>query len=365
MPRTFVLALVLLVAAFGFVSAQQVPETPEAKTYASYEELFDDFDKQREVLLTKWDRLREQRTVTPEELAAVENELKALDARYAASLEAYIGANADAKDVMPARFELIVSLSRLEDRLERAVAISDDFIRLHDDSELIADVRFIRGQTLFRIEGREADALQAFDDFLKLHADRSEADPVRMLRVRTLMFLNRVADARRSLTALLASDIVKEDEDARAFLTTQVENLDWIGRDLPEFKLTDLAGKPQTKADLAGKPSLILVWDSTRPACLGELPFVQEAFKRYGEKLNFLSIGVNESKPALEQWLARNEDAIKFPTVWIDRDEENSLIKKLNIGAIPFLILVDAEGKIFRYDVRSDDMLRYTAAMAK
>jgi hypothetical protein len=32
---------------------------------------------------------------------------------------------------------------------------------------------------------------------------------------------------------------------------------------------------------------------------------------------------------------------------------------------IPFNILVDANGKVWRYDVRSDDLLRYAERLAK
>lgn len=368
MPRQILLSTLLLAVCF-FTSGvcQQAPTEPEppVKGYATYDELFDDFQKQREVLFTRMDRLREQETTKPEEMQAIESELRRLDGRYADALDTYIQGHPDAKDLMPARFELAVALSRIDDKLERAILAADDFLKNHADAELAPDVRFLKGQTLFRLQGRENEALAALDEFIDKHSERQEADSARMMRVRTLLFLDKTADARRSLEALLKSERVKGDEDAAEFLRVQLENLDWIGKKLPAFKLADLAGQLRDSADYEGKPTLLFVWDSNSTACLGELPFVQEAFKRHKDKLNFLGISVNESKPALEQWLARNPEAVGFPSVWIDRDEENSLVKKLSVTLIPFLVLVGSDGKIFRYDVRSDDMLRYAAMLAK
>lgn len=359
----------LLLAIFLFVPAvaQQAPDNApdKPKSYASYDELFDDFDERRQVLLTRYDRLQQNESVKPSELQAVEDDLKKLDGEYADALDTYTRANPNADDLMPARFERVVALSRLEDRLEDAIRAADDFLKTHDDSELAGDVRFLKGQSLFQIEGREEDTLRAFDEFLEEHPGRFDSDAARMMRIRTLMFLDRVDEVKREYRRLLDAERVKDDDDAKAFIQLQRDNLDWIGRELPDFTRRTVEGKDVSKGDFAGKPLLIYVWDSTSGAALGELPFVQEAYRKHKDDLNFLGISVNESRPALEQWLARNEDAVQFPTVWIDRDEENSLIKKLDVTLIPFLILADATGEIYRYDVRSDDMLRYAGLMTE
>ncbi|MCB9894299.1 MAG: redoxin domain-containing protein [Planctomycetes bacterium] len=364
MSRSILCSFILLIAFALPGICQDPPDVPATpKAYATYAELFDAFDAKRQVLITKMDRLREKETVKPEEMKAVEDEMRTLDAAYADALDVYIQGHPKADDLMPARFELAVALSRNEDKLEKAITAADDFLKNHADSELVADVRFIKAQTLFRLPGREKDALAALDEFIEKHADRQEADACRMMRVRTLLFLDRVEAAKKSLDALLKSDRAKEDPEAEEFLQVQRDNLDWVDRKLPDFSLADLKGTVHKTAEYEGKPTLLLIWDTNSGACLGELPYVQDAYKRFGEKMNFLSISVNEAKPALEQWLDRNPDAVKFPTVWVDRDEENSIVKKLDVSLIPFLILVGSDSKIYRYDVRSDDMLRYAATL--
>lgn len=365
MFRIIICSALLLVSSVAVVGGQQAPSnsSEEKKVYDTYNALFDDFGAKREVLLTKMDRLRQRESVKPEEFKAVEDEMKALDVKYGNALEGYIAENPTAKDLMSARFELTVTFSRIDEKLEQSVKVADVFIKNHSDSELVADVYFIKAQTLLRLQGRESDALEALDTFIKLYPDRQDADPARMMRVRTLLFMDRVTDARRSLEVLIKTDRVKEDKEAKEYLQTQLDNIDWIGRDLPAFTAPDIKGELHKTADYQGKPTLIFVWDTNSSACLGELPFVQQAHKQLADKMNFLSISVNESKPALEQWLDKNPDAIKFPTVWFDRDTENTLVKKLDVSLIPFLVLVDTAGKIYRYDVRSDDMLRYAAKL--
>lgn len=368
MMRSIVLCTVLASATFApmAVIAQEAPrEVPAVKEFESYDKLFDDFDQRRKVLITKFERLQQKERVEPEELRKAEGELVSLDREYAASLRLYIDKHENAKDRMPARFELAITLSRLEDKLAEAVTACDEFLKHHADADLVADVRFVRAQTLFRMPGREDDALLAFELFLEKHSDRQEADAARMMRIRTLMFLNRVGDAKRSLEVLIKSDRVKENAEAKAFLQVQLDALDWVGRDLPAFELKDTAGNTLSAAALQGKPVLLFVWDTTSAACLGELPFVQELHKRHGEKFHVVGISVNESQAAFEQWLARNPDAIKFRSTWIDREQENTLVKKLAISVIPFNVLVDAAGKVYRYDVRSDDLLRYAEKLAK
>src|SRR5690606_29983161 len=107
----------------------------------------------------------------------------------------------------------------------------------------------------------ESEALAALDEFIEKHPDRQEIDASRMMRVRVLLFLDKVTEARRSLDALLKSDRVKDDKEAEEFLRGQLENLDWIGRKLPDFKLADLTGQVRSSADYEGKPTLLFVWD--------------------------------------------------------------------------------------------------------
>lgn len=332
---------------------------PEPVKYKTYEELFDAFEKRRSVLVTKMDRLREAESISPDAFKAIQSEMISLDNEYAESLQKYISGHAEAKDLMPARFERAVTLSRLEDKLAEAVDAADEFLKHHKDSELAVDAEYVRAQTLFRIPDRAEEALKAMDAFLKSHSDRREADSIRMMRVRTMLFLNRVEDAKSELGRIAKLRAVKKDKAAKKFIDTQRKNLDWVGQELPKFAFKDLAGNVVDNESLKGKPALFFFWDSTSNACLNELGFVQGLQKEYGEKMKIVGLSINESKTAFEQWMKRQKKKPDFANAWIDRVENGTILKKLDVKLMPFSVLIDADGKIFRYDVRSDDLLRY------
>ncbi|MDC1142242.1 TlpA disulfide reductase family protein [Planctomycetota bacterium] len=365
MIRSTLVCLTLAIAPVMISSIAAAQDTEKQEVFATYDELFDSFDKRRQVLITKLDALRERENATPAEAEELQDGLIALDTEYAGTLKIYVDANPKAKDLMPARFERAVTLSRIESKLAESVLAIDEFLNHHTDSELAADARYVKAQTLFRISGREQDALKALDTFLEAHKDRREADSIRMMRVRTLLFLDRVDDAKKELDSIAKLSSVKKDDAATQFIETQRSALDWVGTELPEFSVKATDGSAVNNASIKGKPTLLFFWDSTSESCLGELSFVRSIQKSHGPNLNVIGVSINESKTAFEQWLKRQKDKPEFTNVWIDRAETSSLLKKLDVSLIPFSVLVGADGTIYRYDVRSDDLLRYAPKLVK
>ncbi|MHC4840039.1 MAG: redoxin domain-containing protein [Planctomycetota bacterium] len=365
MTRFIFACIALAVAPVFLPSGSIAQEASKPAAYANYDALFDAFDKRRQVLVTKLDALRSRKESTPEDIQKLQGKMVELDVEYAASLKKYVSDHPKAKDLMPARFERAVTLSRLEDKLLDAVTAANEFLEHHADSDLAADVRYVLAQSLFRIPGREEDALKAMDTFLESHKERREADSVRMMRVRTMLFLDRVDDAKKELDAIAKLPTVKNDKGANAFIQGQRAALDWVGTELPGFSLTSTDGSAIEATELEGKPALIYFWDSTSNACLNELGFVQSIQKKHGESMNVIGISINESKTAFEQWIKRQKEKPAFRNAWVDRTANGSILKKLDIKVIPFSVLVDSRGKIYRYDVRSDDLLRYTPKLVK
>jgi thiol-disulfide isomerase/thioredoxin len=66
-----------------------------------------------------------------------------------------------------------------------------------------------------------------------------------------------------------------------------------LNKKLPEFNLKDLNGKTFCSAELLGKPSLIVFWSIRCAPCILEIPQLDRLKTKYGEKVNFIAIGVN------------------------------------------------------------------------
>lgn len=358
------LCVLVLTAAVSLAQEAAPPaggaETPGERN--SYSAIFEEFGKRYEVQQTRLDRLAKQEKSTPEERQAIFAEIKQIDDEYVAALSRYIEKNPNAADLEPARYEVVLTLSRQEEKLDLAVKSADSYIELHAGSDRIKDIKFARAQCLARIASREDDALKALDAFIAEFGTSDEADFARTMRIRMLLFIDRTEDAQASLTALLKLDKVRKNPEAKGFIEDQLDDLDWIGRELPKFALSTIDNKAIGNDDFTGKPMLVFFWDSNSGVCLEELGFVKAAYDKY-HALGFavLGISVNESKPALEQWLKRN--ASGFDNAWESRNAEGTLAKRLDVSAIPFNVLVDSKGKIYRYDVRSDELMRYAARM--
>lgn len=359
-------ALSLLVSS-TFVAQEAPKGEPEVETpkdFESYSAIFEFFSKRYEVEQTKLDRMAKDQQSKPEERQAVFDAIKKIDLEYAEVLGRYITKNPNAKDLEPARYEIVLTLSRHEEKFSDALKAADEYLKEHAASERAKDVQFARAQTLARIPGREDEALAALDVFIKQYATTEEADFARTLRVRVLLFLDKTQEAEEALNAILKLEKVRKNAEAKQFIERQLDDLDWIGREMPRFALATLDGKAIANSDYEGKPMLLFVWDSNSGVCLEELGFVKAVHEKLKDRgLNVLGLSVNESKPALEQWLKRNP--LGFPNAWEDREAEATLIKRLDVNAIPFGILVDSKGKIYRYDVRSDDLLRYATRMVE
>ncbi len=364
MRASLTMMAVLMLAAPGSLSmrAQDAPKGEAARELDSYEAVFEEFGKRYEVQQTKLDRLAKDENASPQERQAVFDEIRKIDIEYVAALQRYIQRFPNAKDLEPARYEIVITLSRHEDRLSDAVRAADDYLKEHAGSERAKDVQFARAQSLTRTPGREEEALKALDSFIGAWPGAEESDFARTMRVRVLLFMDRTQEAEEALRQMLKLDKVKKSAEAQQFIDRQLDDMDWIGRELPKFTLSTLDNKALSNEDFKGKPMLIFIWDSNSSVCLEELGFVKAAWDKYKDLgLNILGISVNESRPALEQYLKRAPTG--FANTWMDRAAEGTLIKRLDVTAIPFNVLVDSQGRVYRYDVRSDELMRYVTRM--
>ncbi|MCC6151107.1 MAG: redoxin domain-containing protein [Planctomycetes bacterium] len=340
------------------------PELEAPKEFDSYNVIFECFAKRYEIEQTKLDRLARDAQSKPEDRQAIFTAIKKIDLEYVEVLRKYLDKFPNAKDLEPARYEIVLTLSRHEEKFDDAVKAADSYLKEHAGSERAKDIHFARAQTLARMAGREDEALLALDTFIKQFPGSDEADFARTLRVRVLLFIDKTQEAEEALNAILKMEKVRKNAEAKQYIERQLDDLDWIGREMPRFALATLDGRAIANSDFEGKPMLLFVWDSNSGVCLEELGYVKAVNDKLKDRgFTVLALSVNESKPALEQWLKRNP--LGTTVAWEDREAEGTLIKRLDINAIPFGILVDSKGKIYRYDVRSDELMRYATRMVE
>jgi thiol-disulfide isomerase/thioredoxin len=141
------------------------------------------------------------------------------------------------------------------------------------------------------------------------------------------------ADLSRMIELLLAG----RNDEARARAAT-VETQE-ITR-LPELQLTDLAGRPVSREDLAGRVVLVEFWATWCPPCRGTLTWLGEVQKRYGDRLVVLAVAVESDEADVRAMAAE----LALPVRWAMGTPDIGRAFG-DLSAVPTLFLFDGEGR--------------------
>ena len=109
---------------------------------------------------------------------------------------------------------------------------------------------------------------------------------------------------------------------------------------LPDFTLSDPAGKSITLASLKGKPLLINLWATWCAPCVAELPQLDQLAA--GGKVKVLTVSQDMGEPQKVMQFLKDRQ-IKLLEPWLD--PENALITQYNAGTLPTSVLYDAQGR--------------------
>ena len=119
-----------------------------------------------------------------------------------------------------------------------------------------------------------------------------------------------------------------------------------VGERLPDFSVQTFDGKSLSRASFAGKPLLLVFWNTWCSDCMRELPEINRLVTKYAPRgLAVLAVNTalndNEGK-ARAYW---NKNAYLFPSGF---DRSFELGTTFKVRGVPTVFLVDAKG-IVRY----------------
>lgn len=133
----------------------------------------------------------------------------------------------------------------------------------------------------------------------------------------------------------------------------------------PNFQLPDQTGKMQELYANQGKPTLINFWATWCDPCLSELPYLEAAYRKYHDQVNFWMVNATSTEPneqAVTKFMHKNR--YTFP-VLLDRRETNIAFGKYKLVGLPITIGVDRQGKIVFKHVGSINQTELNQAMDK
>ena len=115
-------------------------------------------------------------------------------------------------------------------------------------------------------------------------------------------------------------------------------------KEAADFTVYDGDGAPVTLQSKRGKPVLINFWATWCAPCRSELADIDEAYKTYGDKVEFMMVnltdGNSETVEGVRDFIAEN--GYTFP-VYYDSDESAALA--WGVGSIPMTVLIGPDGK--------------------
>lgn len=119
----------------------------------------------------------------------------------------------------------------------------------------------------------------------------------------------------------------------------------------PIFTAEDAAGDLQEIKLDNGKVYVIDFWASWCGPCRAEMQHLKELYEKYaGRTIEFVSVSLDKRE---NDWRRTNaEERLPWPSVWLKDNFNAPLVKQLGIEGIPFIVVVDKEGRIAGKNLR-------------
>lgn len=125
-----------------------------------------------------------------------------------------------------------------------------------------------------------------------------------------------------------------------------------VGQPAPLFKCPSPDGTELGPEDFRGKLLLIDFWASWCGPCRGEVPNLKKTYAQFKDKgVEFLSVSIDKSEEAWKKAMA--EEGMEWPQVLAPKAGAE-VMDNYQFGGIPFIILLDKEGKIVAKNLRGE-----------
>lgn len=139
-----------------------------------------------------------------------------------------------------------------------------------------------------------------------------------------------------------------------------------IGNKFIDIKGLTPEGKELALSDYAGKGKIVLVdfWASWCPPCIGDMPFLVDAYAKYKDK-GFEIVGVSIDHEN-DKWISRIKELnITWPQMSDLKGWESELSKPYAVSSIPYTVLLDKDGTIIAKKVNGDNLDETLAKLLK
>ena len=156
-----------------------------------------------------------------------------------------------------------------------------------------------------------------------------------------------VAAVAGALVAAGSSDDEEAGDAPGRFLTADDENplilgpSEAEGRPVPDVTFALLDGSRASFAEYRGRPLVVNFFASTCAPCIAEMPRVEQMHQRYGDRVAFLGIAVQDSREEAADLVRRT--GITYDA---GRDPAGDVLQAFDTVFMPSTVFVTAEGTV-------------------
>lgn len=131
-----------------------------------------------------------------------------------------------------------------------------------------------------------------------------------------------------------------------------------LGQKLPQFTITLDDGTTLNTAQLQGRPSVIIFFNTLCGDCRRELPIVQRAYESYGQKVQFICISRAQADEEVRSFWKDNGLTMPYSA-----QSDKSVYELFATSTIPRIYVSDASGTVCRYFVERMSQSDLTAVL--
>lgn len=124
----------------------------------------------------------------------------------------------------------------------------------------------------------------------------------------------------------------------------------------PDFTVYDLEGQAVSLSDLTGKPVVVNFWASWCPPCRGEMPYFQQAYEKYKDRVHFMMVNVTDQGQETVESASEfiESQGYSFPVYYdlkLEEDFENAASIIYATQSLPSTFLIDKDGNGYGYTI--------------
>lgn len=117
-----------------------------------------------------------------------------------------------------------------------------------------------------------------------------------------------------------------------------------IGKQAPDFVLTDMNGEKHRLSDYEGKGVLLNFWATWCKPCEREMPYMDTQYqKTKDEGIQVLAVNIGESDVVVNEFIKRHK--LSFPVL---NDKNQEVLTAYGVDPLPITFLINKEGQVVK-----------------